>query len=110
MLAGAAPADAGVPRVTISERATAGAAPITVTLEAHGDAASYRWELGRGEPGGGRPVGAPSGPGFGPARVPAPAAEGETAQASVTVRWVAVALLPPATSRYGRPATFRGSI
>src|SRR4051794_31031167 len=110
MLAVAAPANAGVPSVTISESATAGAAPLTVTLEAHGDAASYRWELGNGERGGGPPAGAPSGPGLGPVRVPAPAAEGETAQASVTVRWVAVALLPPATSRYGGPATFRGSI
>ena len=49
MLAGAAPAKAGPPRVTISASATAGAAPLTVTFEAQGDAASYHWQLGNGE-------------------------------------------------------------
>ena len=39
----------------------------------------------------------------------ATAADGETTQASVTVRSVAVTLLP-ATSRYGRPAVFQGSV
>src|SRR4051812_272603 len=110
MLAVAAPANAGVPSVTISESATAGAAPLTVTLEAHGDAASYRWELGNGETAEGPTVSATYGPGLWTVTVTATAADGETAQASVTVRSVAVALLPPATSRYGGPATFRGSI
>src|SRR4051794_27785587 len=108
MLAVAAPANAGVPSVTISESATAGAAPLTGTLEAHGDAASYRGGLGTGEGGGGPTVGEPSGPGLGTGTVPAPPADGEPAQASVPVRSVAAALLPPATSRYGGPATFRG--
>src|SRR4051812_49996163 len=101
MLAVAAPANAGVPSVTISESATAGAAPLTVTLEAHGDAASYRWELGNGETAEGPTVSATYGPGLWTVTVTATAADGETAQASVTVRSVAVALLPPATSRYG---------
>src|SRR3954462_4749000 len=87
-------ANAGGPSVTISESATAGAAPLTVTLEAHGDAASYRWELGNGETAEGPTVSATYGPGLWTVRVPAPAADGETAQASVTVRSVAVALLP----------------
>jgi PKD repeat protein len=36
-------------RVTISASATAGAAPLAVTFEAQGDAASYHWQLGNGE-------------------------------------------------------------
>ena len=40
----------------------------------------------------------------------ATAADGATAQASVTVRSVAVTLLPAAESRYGRPAAFRGRV
>ena len=38
------------------------------------------------------------------------AADGTTSQASVTVRSVAVTLLPAAASRYGRAAVFRGRV
>jgi PKD repeat protein len=109
-LAGAAPANAGPPNVTISQSATAGAAPLTVTFEAHGDAASYRWELGNGETADGPTAGATYGPGLWTATVTATAADGSTAQASVTVRSVAVTLVPAAESRYGRPTVFRGSV
>src|SRR3954462_5495139 len=109
MLAVAAPGNAGVPSVTISESATAGAAPLTVTLEAHGDAASYRWELGNGETAEGPTVSATYGPGLWTATVTATAADGETAQASVTVRSVELTLRAAAT-RYERPATFQGKI
>jgi hypothetical protein len=42
--------------------------------------------------------------------VTATAADGATTQASVTVRSVAVTLLPAAESRYGRPTVFRGTV
>src|SRR5436190_445941 len=110
MLAGAAPANAGPPSVTISASATAGAAPLTVTFQAHGDAASYRWQLGNGETAEGPTAGATYGPGLWTVTVTATAADGATAQTSVMVRSVAVTLLPAAESRYGRPAVFRGRI
>ena len=50
--------------VTISQSATAGAAPLTVTFEAHGDAASYRWQLGNGETAEGPTASATYGPGL----------------------------------------------
>ena len=110
MLAGAAPANAEAPNVTISQSATAGAAPLTVTFEAHGDAASYRWQLGNGETAEGPTASATYGPGLWTVTVTATAADGATAQASVTVRSVAVTLLPAAESRYGRPASFHGRV
>ena len=109
-LAGAAPANAGPPNVTISQSATAGPAPLTVMFEAHGDAASYRWELGNGETAEGPTASATYGPGLWTVTVTATAADGSTAQASVTVRSVAVTLLPAAESRYGRPTVFRGRV
>jgi PKD repeat protein len=109
-LAVAAPANAGSPSVTISASATAGAAPLAVTFEAHGDAASYHWELGNGETAEGSTAGATYGPGLWTATVTATAADGSTAQASVTVRSVAVTLVPTAESRYGKAASFRGSV
>src|SRR4051795_9886759 len=110
MLAGAAPAKAGSPRVTISASVTAGAAPLAVTFEAQGDAASYHWQLGNGQPADGPTASATYGPGLWTVTVAATAADGETAQASVTVRSVAVTLLPPAESRYGRRVAFRGRV
>jgi PKD repeat protein len=110
MLAGAAPANAGPPSVTISASTTAGAAPLTVTFEARGDAASYRWQLGNGETADGPTASATYGPGLWTVTVTATAADGATTQASVTVRSVTVTLLPPAAGRYGNPATFRGRV
>jgi PKD repeat protein len=110
MLVGAAPANAGAPGVTISASATAGQAPLTVTFEASGDAASYRWELGNGETAEGPTASATYGPGLWSVTATATAADGSTAQASVTVRSVAVTLLPAAETRYGRAATFQGRV
>src|SRR4051812_3247737 len=110
MLVGAAPANAAPPNVTISASATAGAAPLTVTFQASGDAASYHWQLGNGETADGPTAGATYVAGLWTATVTATAADGETTQASVTVRSVAVTLLPAAASRYGRAATFQGKI
>jgi PKD repeat protein len=110
MLAGAAPAKAGPPSVTISASASAGAAPLTVTFEAQGDAVSYHWQLGNGETAEGPTASATYGPGLWTVTVTATAADGETAQASVTVRSVAITLLPAAESRYGKAAIFRGRV
>jgi PKD repeat protein len=110
MLVGAAPARAGPFRVTISASAVAGAAPLTVTFEAHGDAGSYQWQFGNGETAEGPTAGATYGPGLWTVTLIATAAGGETAQASITVRSVAVALLPAAENRYGKPAIFRGRV
>src|SRR5256885_16948543 len=106
MLAGAAPAKAGSPRVTISASARAGAAPLAVTFEAQGDAASYRWQLGNGETAEGPTASATYGPGLWTVTVTATAADGAPAQASVMVRPVAVTRPPGAHSRSRRAATF----
>ena len=110
MLAGAVPANAEPPSVTISASATAGAAPLTVTFEARGDAASYHWQLGNGQTAEGPTASATYGPGLWTVTVTATAADGATTQASVTVRSVAVTLLPPPVSRYGRPVAFHGRV
>src|SRR6476661_5637911 len=110
MLAGAAPAKAAPPRVTISASATSGTAPLTVTFEARGDAASYHWQLGNGETAEGPTAIATYGPGLWTVTVTATAADGETARASLTVRSVAITLLPAAESRYGKAAIFRGRV
>src|ERR1700759_117602 len=110
MLAGVAPANAESPSVTISASATAGAAPLTVTFEARGDAASYRWQLGNGQTAEGLTASATYGPGLWTVTVTATAADGATTHASVTVRSVAVTLLPPPVSRYGRPVAFQGRV
>jgi PKD repeat protein len=110
MLAGAAPANAAPPSVTISASTTAGAAPLSVTFEAHGDAASYHWELGNGETAEGPTAGATYGPGLWTVTVTATADDGSTSQASVTVRSEAVTLVPAAESRYGKPTVFQGTV
>ncbi|HJW69853.1 MAG TPA: PKD domain-containing protein, partial [Candidatus Binatia bacterium] len=110
VLAGAAPANAELPSVTISASATAGAAPFTVTFEAHGDAASYRWQLGNGETAEGPTASATYGPGLWTVTVTATATDGSTSQASVTVRSEAVTLLPAAESHYGKPAILEGRV
>jgi D-glucuronyl C5-epimerase C-terminus/PKD domain len=110
LFAGATPANAAPPSITISASATAGAAPLAVTFEAHGDAASYRWQLGNGETAEGPTASATYGPGLWTAAVTATAADGATAQATVVVRSVAITLLSVRGSRYGKPALFRGSV
>jgi PKD repeat protein len=110
MFVAVAPADAGSPGVTISASATAGSAPLTVSFEAQGDAASYHWDLGNGATADGASASATYGPGLWTVTVTATAADGGTAQASVTVRSVAINLQPPAAGRYGMPASFRGTV
>jgi D-glucuronyl C5-epimerase C-terminus/PKD domain len=110
LFAGAAPANAEPPTVTISASATVGAAPLAVSFEAHGDAASYRWELGNGEIAEGPTASATYGPGFWTTEVTATAADGSAAQASIVVRSVAISLLPLPKSRYGKPVFLHGTV
>ncbi len=110
VLAGAGRANAVPPIVTISATATEGAAPLVVTFTAHGDAASYHWQLGNGKTAAGPVASATYGPGSWTASVIATAADGSTAQASVDVRSVVVRLRRAQESRYGKPAVFRGSV
>jgi PKD repeat protein len=110
LLAGAGPANATPPIVTISATATEGAAPLVVAFSAHGDAASYRWQLGNGKTAEGPIATATYGPGSWTASVIATASDGTTAQASVDVRSVAIRLRRTQESRYGKPALFRGSV
>src|SRR2546423_1963485 len=102
MLAWVAPANAEAPSVTISASATAGAAPLAVTFEARGDAASYGWQLGNGQTAEGPVASATYGPGLWTVTVTVTAADGATTQASVMVRSVAAARLPPPAGRRRR--------
>lgn len=110
MLAGVRPTSAAPPGVTITASATAGSAPLTVTFQAQGAASSYHWDLGNGDTADGPTVSATYPSGLWTVTVTATAAGGETAQASVTVRSVAITLRPPARSRYGKSTTFRGRV
>jgi hypothetical protein len=108
--AGAAPANAAPPTVTISASVTSGAAPLTVTFQAHGDAVSYYWQLGNGETAEGPTAMTTYAPGLWTATVTATATDGTTAQATLVVRSLAITLRPAPESRYGKPALFRGSV
>lgn len=106
----AAPAAASTPSITILASTTEGAAPLVVTFEAHGDAVAYRWQFGNGETAEGPTASATYGPGLWTVEVNGTAADGATAQATIVVRSVAVAVLPMPESRYLRSALFRGSV
>jgi PKD repeat protein len=110
LFAGASPANAAPPSVTVSASITVGAAPLAVTFEAYGDAASYRWRLGNGKTAQGPTARATYGPGLWTAVVTATSADGATAQTTVMVRSVAITLLPVRESRYGKAALFRGRV
>jgi N-acetylmuramoyl-L-alanine amidase len=103
----AAPAHAK-PIVNLQASATVGAAPLTVTLTASGDAATYHWDLGDGSTADGPVVQHQYGPGRFTARVTATDAGGEIAQASVVVTSAQLSLYGPKVGTYGRGATFRG--
>ena len=103
----AAPADAK-PTVNVQASATVGAAPLTVTLTANGDPATYHWDLGDGSVADGPIVQHQYGPGRFSATVTATDAGGETAQASVVVTSAQLSLKGPKVGTYGRRSAFRG--
>jgi N-acetylmuramoyl-L-alanine amidase len=98
------------PSVTASASQTAGQAPLTVTLSASGDAASYHWDLGDGSVADGPTVQHAYAAGAWTATVTATAADGETAQAHVVVRSETVTLAARSPATYGRLALFTGSL
>jgi N-acetylmuramoyl-L-alanine amidase len=105
----AAPANA-TPTVTVTATPTLGAAPLDVTLTAAGDAVAYRWELGDRTQAEGPVVQHRYGAGRFTATVTATAADGATAQASVTITSVKLTLTGPRVATYGKPVTLRGRV
>src|SRR5262249_3924406 len=103
----AAPAHAA-PIVNVQASTTLGGAPLTVTLTASGDAATYHWDLGDGSVADGRVVQPQYGAGRSTAAVTATDSGGATAQASVVVTSAQPTLRGPKVATYGRRATFRG--
>jgi N-acetylmuramoyl-L-alanine amidase len=103
----AAPADAK-PTVNVQASATIGAAPLTVTLTATGDAVAYHWNLGDHSVADGPVVQHQYRAGRFTATVTATGADGETAQASVVITSVQLTLSGPKVGTYDRRARFRG--
>jgi PKD repeat protein len=105
----AAPAHAK-PTVNATASATLGAAPLTVTLTASGDASTYHWDLGDGSTADGPVVQHQYGPGRFTATVTAADGGGETAQASIVITSAQLTLTGPRVATYGRRTTFRGQM
>jgi len=105
----AAPASAK-PTVNVQASTTLGAAPLTVTLTATGDAAAYHWDLGDGSAADGPVVQHQYAAGRFTATVTATDTGGETAQASVVITSAQLTLTGPKVATYGRKATFRGQM
>src|SRR5512133_1014005 len=98
-----APAHAN-PIVNVQASSTLGAAPLTMTLTASGDAAAYHWDSVDRTVADGARVQHQYGPGRFTATVTATAADGSTAQASVVVTSGQLTLSGPKVGTYGRRA------
>jgi PKD repeat protein len=103
----AAPANAK-PTVNVQASPTLGAAPLAVTLTASGDAVAYHWDLGDRSTAEGPVVQHQYEPGRFTATVTATGADGETAQASVTITSVRLTLSGQKVGTYGRRTKLRG--
>ena len=115
LLAGLAwPTAAGAvpPLVTATATPASGAAPLTVTLAAAGDAATYSWDLGDGATATGPAVEHVYAAGAYTATVTATAPDGETSQAQVKVTATPLSLVlhAPRAARYGARGLFHGRI
>src|SRR6266516_4152369 len=97
------------PAVSATATPAAGAAPLTVTLTASGDAVSYHWDLGDGTVADGAIVQHVYAAGSWTATVTATAADGETAQAQAPLRAVGLSLAAPPRGTFGKPLTFTGT-
>jgi PKD domain/L,D-transpeptidase catalytic domain/Putative peptidoglycan binding domain len=104
-----APANAA-PVVSVQANPTNGPAPLDVTLTATGNAVSYHWDLGDGSQADGPVVQHRYGVGRHTATVTAAAADGSTAQASVTITAARLSLIGTGVVTYGRRATFKGRL
>ncbi len=109
-LAAAPHALAAPPALTAAATAAAGQAPLTVTLTASGDAATYHWDLGDGAAADGASVQHAYAAGLWTATVTATAPDGETAQAHADVRAEAVTLAAASPATYGKLTLFTGSL
>jgi peptidoglycan hydrolase-like protein with peptidoglycan-binding domain len=101
---------AAAPSVSVTASPTVGAAPLTTTLTASGDAASYRWEL----PGGATVAGPTVTRSFPAGRwtvaALATSATGEEARTTVTITSIALTLRAPAAIPTGRRAWLTGRV
>jgi hypothetical protein len=109
-LAFAPAAHAAAPAVSVQASTTRGPAPLTVTLTASGDLATYHWDLGDGSTADGPIVQHAYGPGRFTARVTATAASGETSQAQVTITALGLRLKAPHVARYQQLLGFHGRL
>jgi N-acetylmuramoyl-L-alanine amidase len=104
-------ATAAPPTVTVQASATAGLAPLTVTLTAVGDAASFHWDLGDGTSAEGAVVQhVYAEPGAHTAVVTATSASSESAQARVVVTSYRLAFEAPVRGTWGKRGRFTGSL
>jgi peptidoglycan hydrolase-like protein with peptidoglycan-binding domain len=103
-------AHAAPPAVTAQASPASGAAPLTVTLTASGDVATYHWDLGDGTTADGPVVQHVYAAGKFVARVTATSPVGETSQASVTITSYGLSLSGPHTAGYGQRALFHGRL
>jgi peptidoglycan hydrolase-like protein with peptidoglycan-binding domain len=101
---------AAPPGVTAAATPATGQAPLTVTLAASGDAATYHWELGDGAAADGASVQHVYAAGLWTATITATAPDGETAQAQVVVRAESVTLAAASPATYGKVTLFTGSL
>jgi PKD repeat protein len=95
--------------VTLQATPTAGAAPLRVTFTAAG-AVAARWDFGDGTSADGVTVEHVYEAGRWTATAAAQTADGTTATGTVVITSYRLTLRGPRTARYGRRATFRGSI
>ena len=103
-------AHAAPPALTVQASTTRGPAPLTVTLTASGDLATYHWDLGDGSTADGPIVQHAYGPGRFTARVTATAPSGETSRARVTVASLGLTLKAPHVGRYRQLLGFHGRL
>jgi hypothetical protein len=103
-------AHAAPPAVTAQASPPSGAAPLSVTLTATGDAATYHWDLGDGTSADGAVIRHTYAVGRFTARVTATNLVGETAQATVSVTANGLTLAAPRIGHYGQLLRFHGRL
>jgi hypothetical protein len=104
------PAAAAPPAVTVQASPALGAAPLTTTLTAAGDAVAYRWELPGGATASGPQVTTVFQAGRWVVGVVGTAATGEETRATVTITAVSLSLAAPRVVTYGARAFLTGRI
>ncbi len=109
-LAFAPAAHATPPAVTAQATPSTGAAPLTVTLAATGDTATYHWELGDGGTADGPLVQHTYAAGRFTAHVTATNLLGETSQATVVITATGITLVGPGRGHYQQLARFHGRL